>query len=65
MGVTAAATQVAKITEHINGEKKHENKFLDDGKSRESLTSMFKKISYQILKESKAMLLRSPSGCLT
>lgn len=38
------------ITEHINGEKKHNNKILDDGKSKESLTSIVKKISYQILK---------------
>lgn len=50
MEVMAEATQVDKINEQINGEKKHNNKLLDDGKSKESLTSILKKISYQVLK---------------
>lgn len=65
MGVMAEATKVDKINEHISGEKKDNNKLLDDGKSKENLTSILKKISYQTLKESKAMLLCSWSGCLT
>lgn len=36
IGVMAEATQVGEITEHINREKKCNNKILDDGKSKES-----------------------------
>lgn len=39
----AEATQVGKITEHINREKKCNNKILDDGKDKESSTFIFKK----------------------
>lgn len=35
-GVMVEATQVDEITEHTNKEKQHNNKILDDGKSKES-----------------------------
>lgn len=39
----AEATQADKINEHINGEKKHNTKLLDNGKSKKSLTSILKR----------------------
>lgn len=73
MGVTAEATPMDEITEHVNRKQEEQNKILDDFKSKESEIFTFKltshqvfeesKASYQAFKESKAMLLCPWSGC--